>query len=110
MNLKIPFIQDLSDYFVVRTKTITRIAMADIMENEMLFKWCKKIIDNQSIIYNLKGFGYFESEFSHGYIMASRRFNKMAIEVIQFQFDLRKINTNNNKRLSLLMDLYETVK
>tara|TARA_Y100001968_G_C19423272_1_gene752959 strand:+ start:1808 stop:2134 length:327 start_codon:yes stop_codon:yes gene_type:complete len=103
--MRVPFYQDISDYFVVRTKTITRIAIADIMADEMLLKWYKKILDNQSNLQSFKGFGYFESEHTHGYLMASWKFNKMALEVIKFQLELRNITSRNNRELSLLEKL-----
>ncbi len=105
--MKIPLINDMSDYLLVRKKTFTRIAIADIMDDKMLLKWYRKVLDNQSSLFSLKGFGYFESEHSHGYVMASRRFNKIALDVIRFQLELRKINIRNNRQLSILEDLSE---
>ena len=106
MNLSIPILLDLNDYFLVKTKTISRVAIADIMDNEMLLRWYKKVLDNQASLKPLRGFGYFESEFSHGYVMASRRFNKIALEVIRFQLRLRKLDKSRNRSLYRL-ELFE---
>ncbi len=106
MNIQLPILLDLSDYFLVKTKTISRVAIADIMDNAMLLRWYKKVLDSQASLKTLKGFGYFESDFSHGYVMASRRFNKIALEVIRFQLKLRKIDKSNNRNLFRL-DLIE---
>ena len=99
MDIQLPLILDLSDYFLVKTKTISRVAIADIMDNEMLFRWYKKVLDSQASLKNLKGFGYFESDFSHGYVMASRRYNKIALDVIRFQLKLRNLDKTNNRNL-----------
>ncbi len=102
MRLVIPFFQDLDDYFTVRTKTISRIAIADIMDNNMLIRWYSKILDSSLLVRGLKGFGYFESSFTHGYVQATLRFNKIAIEVIRFQFELRGLNPMNTKEISII--------
>ena len=46
MKFFLPIYQDLNDYFAVRTKTISRIAIADIMDNSMLIRWYSKIFDS----------------------------------------------------------------
>ena len=102
MRLVIPFFKDIDDYFSVRTKTMSRIAIADIMDNNMLIRWYSKILDSSLLVKNLKGFGYFESNFSHGYVQATFRFNKIAIEVIRFQLELRGLNTNNTREISII--------
>ena len=107
MRFFIPIYQDLSDYFTVRTKTISRIAMADIMDNSMLIRWYSKIFDSYILIKDLKGFGYFESDYSHGYVQASFRFNKLALEVIRFQFDLRGLNRRNTREISIIEEAME---
>ena len=99
MKWQLPFFLDLSDYFLVKTKTISRVAIADIMDNDMLIRWYKKVLDSQFSLKSLKGFGYFESDFSHGYVMASKRFNRIALDVIKFQFKLRKLDRRNNRNL-----------
>ena len=38
MKFFLPIYQDLNDYFAVRTKTISRMAIADIMDNNMLIE------------------------------------------------------------------------
>ena len=98
----IPLLRDLSDYFAIRTKTITRIAIADIMNDKMLLEWYKKVLANMVCIDSLVGIGYFESEFSHGYIMASRFYNKRAIEIINYNLDKRNINLNKYNDITLL--------
>ena len=50
----------------------------------------------------MKGFGYFESDFSHGYLQATFRFNKIALEVIRFQLDLRGLNKKNTREISII--------
>ena len=102
MNIMLPIYQDLNDYFAVKTKTMSRIAIADIMDNSMLIRWYSKVFDSYLIVKNLKGFGYFESEFSHGYVQATLRFNKLAIEVIRFQLDLRGLNKRNTREISII--------
>ena len=102
MRITIPIYQDINDYFAVRTKTISRIALADIMDNSMLIRWYSKIYDSYLIVKDLKGFGYFESDFSHGYVQATLRFNKLAIEVIKFQFDLRGLDKRNTREISII--------
>ena len=67
MKLFLPIFQDFNDYFAVRTKTISRIAIADIMDNSMLIRWYSKIFDSY-IGKRLERLGYFESDFSHGYV------------------------------------------
>ena len=110
MRLVLPFIQDIDDYFTVRTKTISRIAIADIMDNNMLIRWYSKILDSILLVKDLKGFGYFESNFTHGYVQATFRFNKIAIEVIRFQLELRGINTRNNREISIIEKRIENIK
>ncbi len=102
MRIVLPIFQDINDYFAIRTKTISRIAIADIMDNTMLIRWYSKILDSSLLIKDLKGFGYFESDFSHGYLQATFRYNKLAIEVIKFQLDLRGISANNNREISII--------
>ena len=102
MGLTLPIYQDLNDYFAVRTKTISRIAMADIMDNNTLLRWYSKILDSYLLVKDLKGFGYFESDFTHGYVQATFRFNKIALEVIQFQLDLRGLNKKNTREISII--------
>tara|TARA_B100001029_G_C14940125_1_gene382717 strand:- start:362 stop:688 length:327 start_codon:yes stop_codon:yes gene_type:complete len=102
MKFILPIYQDLNDYFAVKTKTMSRIAIADIMDNSMLIRWYSKLFDSYILVKDLKGFGYFESEFSHGYLQATFRFNKLALEVIQFQLDLRGLNKRNTREISII--------
>ena len=102
MKLFLPIYQDLTDYFAVRTKTISRIAIADIMDNSMLIRWYGKIFDSYLLVKDLKGIGYFESDFSHGYLQATFLYNKLALEVIRFQLDLRGLNKKNTREISLI--------
>ena len=102
MNFILPIYQDLNDYFAVRAKTISRIAIADIMDNSMLIRWYCKIFDSYLLVKDLKGIGYFESELSHGYVQATFRFNKLALEVIKFQLDLRGLNKRNTREISII--------
>ena len=102
MRILLPIYQDINDYFSVRTKTISRIALSDIMDNNMLIRWYSKILDSYLLVKNLKGFGYFESEFSHGYVQATFRFNELAISVIRFQLELRGLNSKNNREISVI--------
>ena len=102
MGLTLPIYQDLNDYFAVRAKTISRIAIADIMDNDMLIRWYSKILDSYLLVKDLKGFGYFESDFSHGYVQATFRFNMIALEVIRFQLDLRELNKKNNREIAII--------
>ncbi len=102
MKFFLPIYQDLNDYFAVRTKTLSRIAIADIMDNNMLIRWYSKILDSHLLVKDLKGFGYFESDLSHGYIQATYRFNKIALEVIRFQLDLRGLNRKNTREISII--------
>ena len=102
MKLFLPVYQDLNDYFAVRTKTISRIAMADIMDNSMLIRWYSKILDSYLLVKDLKGFGYFESDFSHGYVQATFYFNKIALEIIRFQLDIRGLNKRNTREISII--------
>ncbi len=102
MKFILPIYQDLNDYFAVRTKTMSRIAIADIMDNSMLIRWYSKIFDSYVLVKDLKGFGYFESDFTHGYVQATFRFNKLALEVIQFQLNLRGLNKRNNREISII--------
>ena len=102
MTIILPIYQDLNDYFAVRTKTIARIAIADIMDNNMLIRWYSKIFDSYLLVKDLKGFGYFESDFSHGYLQATFRFNKLALEVIRFQLNLRGLNKRNTREISII--------
>ncbi len=102
MRLIFPIYQDINDYFAVRTKTLSRIAIADIMDNNMLIRWYSKIFDSYILVKDLKGFGYFESDFSHGYIQATLRFNKLALEVIRFQLELRGLNRKNTREISII--------
>ncbi len=108
MRLFLPFFQDCDDYFSIRTKTMSRIAIADIMDDNMLIRWYSKILDSSLLIKDLKGFGYFESSFTHGYVQATFRFNKIAIEVIRFQLELRGINNRNNREISIIEKTIET--
>ena len=110
MGLTLPIYQDLNDYFAVRAKTISRIAIADIMDNNMLLRWYSKILDSYLLVKDLKGFGYFESEFSHGYVQATFRFNKLAMEVIRFQLDLRGLNKRNNREISVIETTLKSVR
>ena len=102
MKFFLPIYQDLNDYFAVRTKTLSRIAIADIMDNSMLIRWYGKIFDSYLLVKDLKGFGYFESDFSHGYLQATFRFNKLALEVIRFQLELRGLNKRNSREISII--------
>ena len=102
MKFFLPIYQDLNDYFAVRTKTLSRIAMADIMDNSMLIRWYSKIFDSYLLVKDLKGFGYFESVYSHGYVQATFRFNRLALEVIRFQLDLRGLNRRNTREISII--------
>ena len=102
MKFILPIYQDLNDYFAVRTKTLSRIAIADIMDNSMLIRWYSKVFDSYLLLKDLKGFGYFESDFSHGYVQATFRFNKIALEVIRFQFELRGLNKRNTREISII--------
>ena len=102
MKFFLPIYQDFDDYFAVRTKTISRIAMADIMDNSMLIRWYSKIFDSYLLVKDLKGFGYFESDFSHGYLQATFHFNKIALEVIRFQLELRGLNQRNTREISII--------
>ena len=102
MGFILPVYQDLNDYFAVKTKTMSRIAIADIMDNSMLIRWYGKIFDSYLLVKNLKGLGYFESEFSHGYVQATFRFNKLALEVIRFQLELRGLNKRNTREISII--------
>tara|TARA_Y100001968_G_scaffold130099_1_gene118779 strand:+ start:5528 stop:5860 length:333 start_codon:yes stop_codon:yes gene_type:complete len=102
MGLTLPIYQDLNDYFAVRTKTISRIAIADIMDNSMLLRWYSKILDSYLLVKDLKGFGYFESDFSHGYVQATFYFNKIALEIIRFQLDIRGLNKRNTREISII--------
>ena len=109
MRLLLPFFQDIDDYLTVRTKTISRIAIADIMDNNMLIRWYSKILDSSLLVKDLKGFGYFESSFTHGYVQATFRFNKLAIEVIRFQFELRGLNPRNTREISIIEKRIESI-
>ena len=102
MKFLLPIYQDLNDYFAVRTKTLSRIAIADIMDNSMLIRWYSKIFDSYLLVKDLKGFGYFESNFSHGYLQATFRFNRLALEVIRFQLELRGLNKRNTREISII--------
>tara|TARA_Y100001968_G_scaffold320054_1_gene352489 strand:+ start:362 stop:691 length:330 start_codon:yes stop_codon:yes gene_type:complete len=102
MGLVVPIYQDINDYLAVRTKTICRIAIADIMDNGMLIRWYSKIFDSYLLVKDLQGFGYFESDLSHGYVQATFRFNKLALEVIRFQLDLRGLNKINTREISII--------
>ena len=44
----------------------------------------------------------FESDYSHGYVQATFRFNKLALEVIRFQLDLRGLNRRNTREISII--------
>ena len=102
MQFLLPIYQDLNDYFAVRTKTISRVAIADIMDNSMLIRWYSKIFDSYLLVKDLKGFGYFESDFSHGYVQATFRFNKLALLVIRFQLELRGLNKRNTREIYII--------
>ena len=102
MRIFLPVFQDINDYLAVRTKTLSRIAISDIMDNNMLIRWYSKLLDSYLVVKNLKGFGYFESEFSHGYVQATFRFNKLAMKVIKFQLDLRGLNSRNTREISII--------
>ena len=102
MKFILPIYQDINDYLAVRTKTLSRIAIADIMDNSMLIRWYSKIFDSYLLVKDLKGIGYFESDFSHGYLQATFRFNKLALEVIQFQLNLRGLNKRNTREISII--------
>ena len=102
MRLVIPIYQDIDDYFTVRAKTISRIAIADIMDDNMLIRWYSKILDSLILVKDLKGVGYFESNFTHGYLQATFRFNMIAIKVIRFQFELRGLNPRNTRDISII--------
>ena len=102
MKFFLPIYQDLNDYFAVRTKNLSRIAIADIMDNSMLIRWYSKIFDSYLLVKDLKGFGYFESDFSHGYVQATFRYNKLSIDVIRFQLDLRGLNQRNTREIYII--------
>ena len=102
MRIFLPIFQDINDYLAVRTKTLSRIAISDIMDNNMLIRWYSKLLDSYLLVKNLKGFGYFESEFSHGYVQATFRFNELAMKVIKFQLDLRGLNSRNTREISII--------
>ena len=104
MRLSLPIVRDLNDYFAVRTKTLSRLVIAVIMDNSMLIRWYSKIFDSYLLVKDLKGFGYFESDYSHGYVQATFRFNKLALEVIRFQLDLRGLNRRNTREISIIED------
>ena len=110
MRFLLPIYQDIDDYLTVRTKTISRIAMADIMDNNMLIRWYSKILDSYLLVKDLKGFGYFESNFTHGYLQATFRFNKLATKVIKFQLDLRGLSSKNNRELSMIESKLDTIR
>ena len=76
--------------------------MADIMDNSMLIRWYGKIYDSYFLVKDLKGFGYFESDFTHGYVQATFRFNRLALQVIRFQFELRGLNKKNTREILLI--------
>tara|TARA_Y100001968_G_C19302812_1_gene689998 strand:+ start:76 stop:399 length:324 start_codon:yes stop_codon:yes gene_type:complete len=100
--MKILLIEDLLSFFAVRTKTITRISIADIMTDDMLIEWYKIVLANKLRVDSLKGFGYFESEFSHGYIMSSRIYNKKSLMVIEYHLQQRKIDLSRNNEINIL--------
>tara|TARA_Y100001968_G_C19191218_1_gene635260 strand:- start:187 stop:513 length:327 start_codon:yes stop_codon:yes gene_type:complete len=102
MKFFLPIYQDVNDFFAVRTKNLSRIAMADIMDNSMLIRWYSKIFDSYLLVKDLKGFGYFESEYSHGYVQATFRYNKLALDVIRFQLNLRGLNKRNTREISII--------
>ena len=102
MKIIIPIIQDINDYLVVQRKTISRIAIADIMDNKMLIRWYSKILDSAILIKDLKGIGYFESEFSHGYLQATFYFNNLAKQVITFQLEMRNLNAKNSTEVAII--------
>ena len=102
MPITIPIYQDISDYFLVKTKTISRIAIADIMDDKMLIKWYEKLLQSQKYINKLKGIGYFESSYSHGFVMSTKMFNKIALQVIKFQLDIRNLNIRSSFSISSL--------
>ena len=104
MRFIFPIYQDLNDYFAVRTKTSSRIAIAYIMDNSMLIRWYSKIFVSYLLVKDLKGFGYFESDYSHGYLQATFRYNKLALEVIRFQLGLRGLNRRNTREISIIED------
>lgn len=103
--MNIILIQDISDFLAVRKKTLTRIAIADIMPDEMLIEWYKKLLANKLTVDSLKGIGYFESEFSHGYVMSSRFYNNRALLVIQYNMEQRKIEPFKFRELKILNQL-----
>ena len=72
------------------------------MDNSMLIRWYSKIFDSYLLVKDFKGFGYFESNYSHGYVQATFRFNKLALEVIRFQLDLRGLNRRNTREISII--------
>jgi len=109
MKLILPIIQDINDYLAVRSKTISRIGIADIMDNQMLIRWYSKILDSSILIKDFRGFGYFESTFSHGYLQATFRFNKLAIDIIKFQLELRGLNARNNKEISKIEEIMKGI-
>ena len=100
--MKILILDDISDFLAVRKKTLTRIAIADIMPDEMLIEWYRKVLANKSRVDSLKGFGYFESEFSHGYIMSSRFYNYKALLVIEYHLELRGIEISKYRDIKNL--------
>tara|TARA_Y100000589_G_C26855229_1_gene507630 strand:+ start:397 stop:654 length:258 start_codon:yes stop_codon:yes gene_type:complete len=84
MRLFFPIIQDLNDYHAIRTKTISRIAIAYIMDNSMLIRWYFKTFDSYLLVKDLRGFGFFESDYSRWCVQATFPFKKLALEVIPF--------------------------
>ena len=100
--MKILIIEDLSDFFAVRKKTLTRIAIADIMPDQMLIEWYRKVLANKATVDSLKGIGYFESDFSHGYIMASRLYNDKALLVIEYHLEQRKLDISRFRDIKSL--------
>ena len=109
MKLIIPIIQDINDYLDVRTKNISRIAIADIIDDKMLLRWYSKVLDSYILVKDLKGFGYFESEFSHGYLQATFRYNKLSIAVIKFQLELRGLSSKNNREILRIEEMINSI-
>ena len=68
----------------------------------MLIKSYCRIFDSHLLVKDLKGFGYFESDYSHGYVQATFRFNKIALEVVRFQLDLRGLNRRNTREIYII--------
>ena len=68
----------------------------------MLIRWYGKIFDSYLIVKDFKGFGYFESGYSRGCLQETFWFNKIALEVIRFQCNLRGLNKRDTSEISMI--------